>query len=33
MGSEGELLEKIAVVHQQGIIGAEDLLIGHSLSP
>lgn len=31
MGVERELLEKIAVVQQQGIIGAEDLLIGHPL--
>ena len=31
MGAERELLEKIAVVQKKGIIGAEDLLIGHPL--
>lgn len=31
MGAERELLEKIAVVQQQSIIGAENLLISHSL--
>ena len=31
MGAEGKLLQKIAVVQQQSIIGAEDLLIGHPL--
>ena len=31
MSAEGELLEKMAVVQQQGVIGAENLLIGHPL--
>lgn len=31
--SEEELLQKIAIVHQQGIIVAEALLIGHPLDP
>ena len=31
MGAERELLEKIAVVQKKGVIGAEDLLIGHPL--
>lgn len=31
MGMDGELLNKVAVVHQQSFIWTENLLIGHSL--
>ena len=32
MGAEGELLQKIAIVQQQSIIGTENLFIGHPLA-